>query len=203
MINGNIVRKEGKWKKTFVTFMMLLLFLSVSLILSSCAPEEKGGVWIKNGKRTNRKEVVRKLKNYSLALIVMSSRHTFLPGSPNAKATFALKNTGHTKLTIKEWRMNESSNLRIRYAPGTPEETKLLPVSKWKYSATYDPQERYASVHNPLTLNPVDNNALIEVPLSFVKEVKNAGKKQYFTIVAELNLTSVSAVSKPVLVTIK
>ena len=193
-------------KKNLVKSAKLLLFLLSGLVFllffSSCAPEEKGG-WVKNGTKTTRKEIFRKLKDYSLALIIMTPQRTYIPESKTAKVVFALKNTGPARITIKEWRMNESSNLRIRYAPGTPEETKLLPVSKWKYSATYDPQERYASVHNPLTLNPVDNNALIEVPLSFVKEVKNAGKKQYFTIVAELNLTSVSAVSKPVLVTIK
>ena len=197
--------KECMLESSFPVFFRKTLFLLLFflLFLSSCAPEEKSGVWIKNGKRTNRKEIFRKLKNYSLALIIMSKKHTFLPGSSNAKVIFALKNTGHTKLTIREWRMNESSNLRIRYAPGTPEETKKLPLSKWKYSSTFDPREKYASVHNPLTLNPVDNNVLIEVPLSFVKNVKNIGKKQYFTIVAELNLTSVSATSKPVLITVK
>ncbi|MBP5182714.1 MAG: hypothetical protein J6331_06785 [Lentisphaeria bacterium] len=179
---------------------LLLLF---SLFLSSCSSEEQEGVWIRNGRRTGRREVFRKLKDYSVALIVMSPRRTYLPGSANAKIIFALKNTGHTKLTIKEWRMNEKANLRILYAPGTPEETKNLPPGKWKISPTFDPADKYAEVHNPLTLNPVDNKALIEVPLTFIRDVKNMGKKQYFTIVAELNLTSISARSEPVLITVK
>lgn len=191
-------------KKTVSRILRLFaFFFSFLFFLTSCAPEERGGVWIKNGKRTNRKEIFRKLKHYSVALIIMTSKRTYLPGSTNAKVTFALKNTGHTKLTIKEWRMNESSNLRIRYVPGTIEEAKKIPVSKWKYSPTFDAEDRYASVHNPLTLNPVNNNALIEVPLTFIKDVKNIGKRQYFTIVAELNLTSISATSDYVLVTVK
>ena len=179
------------------------ILLLASLFLFSCSSEEHEGVWIRNGTRTKRKEVFRKLKDYSVALIVMTPRRTYLPGSENAKIIFALKNTGHTKITIKEWRMNEKANLRILYAPGTPEETKNLPPGKWKTSPTFDPADKYAEVHNPLSLNPVDNNALIEVPLTFVRNVKNMGRKQHFTIVAELNLTSISARSEPVLITVK
>ena len=186
--------------RVFCAAGLLLLAL---LFLPSCSSEEHEGVWIRNGKRTNRRETFRKLKDYSVALIVMSPRRTYLPGSANAKIIFALKNTGHTKLTIKEWRMNEKANLRILYAPGTPEETKNLPPGKWKTSPTFDPADKYAEVYNPLSLNPVDNNALIEVPLTFVKDVKNMGRKQHFTIVAELNLTSISARSEPVLITVK
>lgn len=184
-------------------FPVLFLFSFLLLFSSACAPEERSGVWSRNGKQTNRKEVFRKLKDYSLALIVMTPRRTYLPGSSTAKVTFALKNTGHTRLTIREWRMNEKSNLRIRYAPGTPEETKKIPLSKWKYSPTFDPNDKYANIHNPLSLNPVDNKVLLEVPLTFIKDVKNSGGKQYYTIVAELNLTSVSAASEPVLITVK
>lgn len=179
----------------------LALLLSFLFLLTSCAPEKNNG-WVRNGKRRGR-EVFRKLKDYSLALIIMTPMRTFIPGSKTAKLIFALKNTGPVRITIKEWRMCESANLRIRYAPGKPEETAKLPLNKWKYSQTFDPSDKYAEIYNPLSLNPVDNNALIEVPLTFIREVKNRGRRQYFTVVAELNLTSVSAQSEPILVTVK
>lgn len=193
-------------KKNLVKSAKLLLFLLSGLVFllffSSCAPEEKGG-WIKNGTKTTRKEIFRKLKDYSLALIIMTPQRTYIPESKTAKVVFALKNTGPARITIKEWRMCESSNIRIKYAPGTLEETAKLPLSKWKDSPTYDPSDRYAEIYNPLSLNPVDNHALIEVPLTFVRNVKNRGRRQYFTVIAELNLTSVSAKSEPFLVTVK
>ena len=193
-------------KQKFICGQMknFLFFFSVLLLLfqSSCAPEERGG-WVKNGTKTNRKEVFRKLKDYSLALIIMTPQRTYIPGSKTARVIFALQNTGPTRITIKEWRMCESANLRIRYAPGTPAETAKLPLDKWKISPTYDPSNRYAEIYNPLSLHPVDNHALIEVPLNFIKDVRNRGKRQYFTIIAELNLTSVSARSEPILVTVK
>lgn len=183
-----------------VLFFLSLLFLFLAV---SCSPEDSAKAGAKKNKRSGSKKVFRKLENYSVALIIMTANRTFLPGSANAKVVFALRNTGHTPLTVKEWRMCESSNLSILYAPGKPEETKKIPLKDWKRSPTYDKNDPYAEIHTPLILHPINNNALIEVPLSFLQDVKNKGRRQYFTIIAELNLTSISAKSEPLLVTVK
>ena len=62
--------KETFMKSSKISLLLLsgLVFL---LFVSSCAPEDKGG-WVKNGTKTTRKEVFRKLKDYSLALIIMT-----------------------------------------------------------------------------------------------------------------------------------
>ena len=68
--------KKGKIKS--VCWKVLFLFFSGKRFFSSCAPEEKGG-WIKNGTKTTRKEIFRKLKDYSLALIIMTPQRTYIP----------------------------------------------------------------------------------------------------------------------------
>lgn len=190
-------------KKIFMISVSLLVLLLLSLFFLLLSSREDPAVRGKRSRRYRSKQFYPKLENYSVALIIMTAKRTFLPGSTQAKVVFALKNTGHTKLTVKEWRMSERANLRIRYAPGKPEEALKIPWSKWKDSPTFDKTDPYAEIRTPLILHPINNNALIEVPLSFLKDVKNRGRRQYFTIIAELNLTSISAKSEPVLITVK
>ena len=180
-------------------FPVLLLALFLAGLVSSCAPAERPG------KKRSRhgKEVFKPLKDYSLKLLLMTSKTIFPPEDNDARLTFALQNMGLKPVTIKEWRMNESSNVRVWYAPGKIAESSRIPFSSWKSSPTYDPKDKYVNMHNPLILNPTDNRALIDVPLAFIKQVKHAGKRQYFTVVAELNLTSVKVKSAPIEITVK
>lgn len=180
-------------------FPALCISILVLGLFTSCAPDEP------RKKRRSRyaKEVFRPLTDYSLELLNMSAKTIFPPEDNDALLTFALRNKGLKPVTIKEWRMNESSNIRIFYMPGKISETKHIPLSSWKRSSTYDPKDKYVNMHNPLILNPADNRALIDVPLTFIKQVKHAGKRQYFTIVAELNLTSVKVKSAPIEITVK
>lgn len=180
----------------FLALFISTLFLS---FCTSCAPDEPR----KRKRSRYAKTVFRPLKDYSLVLLHMTSKTIFLPEDDDARITFALRNTGLKPVTIKEWRMNESSNVKIWYAPGKISETKNIPFAAWKSSRTFDPADKYVNMHNPLILNPSDNWALIDVPLTFIKQVRHAGQRQYFTIIAELNLTSVKVKSAPVEITVK
>ena len=177
---------------------VLLFMLAASMILTSCTSERapKTGTFRRNA------EVFPKLRDYSLELSLLSSRREFYAGDESVILTFSLKNTGVRPVTIFEWHTYELANLNLYCRPGTADQK--TPPDAWKLSSAYDPAAVNMKSRSPLTLNPGNNKALIQVPAAFLRGIRNpSGKKMPYTIRAELNLKSVTVASEPVEIWIK
>lgn len=177
-------------------YWILVTLLAGAVLLTGCSSEPKT-------RRTTFKksgETFQKLKDYSLQLSLISSRREFYAGEENAVFTFSLKNTGLTPVTLHEWHMLEEANINLYYRPGSSETPSS---AAWKLSPTYEPDSKRIHLRSPLTLNPGTNQALVMVPITFLKTLRDNGKKQPYAVYAELNLKSVSVKSLPVDIYIK
>ena len=177
---------------------MLLPILAVCMLMSACTSESnrKPGTFRRNP------EVFHKLKDYSLQLSLLTTRREFYAGEERAYLTFALKNTGLKQITIYEWYTNEAANVNLYYRPGGAEEK--APAESWKNSPTFDPARTNLKARSPLTLQPGSNQALVQVPVEFLKDLRNpSGKRIPYTIRATLNLVTVTVESEPIEIYIK
>ena len=175
------------------------MFLMVALVmfLSSCSsePAPKRGTFRRNP------QVFHPLKDYSLLLSLLSSKREFYAGDEQAVLTFSLKNTGVRPVTIYEWHTCEAANINLYYREGRADQ-EASPES-WKLSPSYDPAKVDLKARSPLTLNPGNNQALIQIPAEFLKTLKPAAKKTPYTLRAVLNLQSVKVESEPTEIYIK
>ena len=111
---------------------------------------------------------------------------------------FSLKNTGLKPLVLREWHTLEAANVNLYYRPADRKE------SDWKFSPGVPEGTRNLENRSALILNPGNNQAMIQVPVRFLKDLKNPGrKKQPYLLKAALNLRSVSVESEPVEIYIK
>ena len=179
------------------TVLVMLVSASV-LMLVSCTSENN----TKRGTFKRNPEVFQKLRDYSLQLSLLSVKREFYAGDDRAFLTFALKNTGVRPVTIYEWHTCEAANVNLYYRPGTAEE-KVAPAA-WKLSPSYDPAKVNLKARSPLTLNPGNNQALVQIPAVFLKSLQNpSGKKIPYTLRAVLNLKSVTVQSEPIQIYIR
>ncbi len=175
----------------------LFLFLACAILFAGCSSEPR----VRRTVEKKSGDGFQKLKDYSLLLSLVSPRREFYAGEENVTVTFSLKNTGLTPVTIQEWHMIEAANINLYYRPGSSEKSSDAP---WKLSPTYDAASKRLHLRSPLTLNPGTNQALIVAPVAFLKELRDdSGKKQTYSIYAELNLKSVSVKSLPTDIYIK
>ncbi len=180
--------------------IFMALFAAVLTVLTvSCSSEQDP----KKEKHVVSAARFPKLKDYSLELSVVTPRKEYYAGEENVKITFSLKNVGLTPVTLDEWYMFESANINIYYAPGTLAQTASLPEEQWKQSPTYDRKRKRINLRSPLVLNPGTNHALVVVPLTFLKDLRDAGRHVPYTIKGKLNLQSVDVESVPFEITVK
>jgi len=175
----------------------MFLMLTLVFFLSSCSSEPAR----KRGSFRRNPQVFHQLKDYSLRLSLLSIKREFYAGDEQAVLTFSLKNTGMRPVTIYEWHTCEAANINLYYREGSPEQ-KAAPES-WKLSRSYDPEKVNLKARSPLTLNPGNNQALIQIPAEFLKTLKPAAKKTPYTLRAVLNLNSVKVESEPTEIYIK
>jgi hypothetical protein len=145
--------------------------------------------------------IFEKIRDCELSLEVVSPRTEYYRGETDATITLRLKNVGLKPVTIREWFLHEPDNVRLLYArcEGKPED---LPESAWRKCV---PSIREPVPRLPLDLNP-NNMALLTANLDFLKEMGDsamASPKASYAVVGELNLTSVSARTKPFIITVK
>lgn len=179
------------------TALVILVSASV-LLLASCTSENTP----KRGTFKRNPEVFQKLRDYSLQLSLLSMKREFYAGDDRAVLTFSLKNTGVRPVTIYEWHTYEAANVNLYYRPGSVEE-KAAPAS-WKLSSSYDPAKVNLKARSPLTLNPGNNQAIVQIPAAFLKTLQNpSGRKIPYTLRAVLNLQSVTVESEPIQIYIK
>lgn len=140
------------------------------------------------------------LKDYKISLEVISSRREFYL-EEEIFLTFRLQNISDKPLLIYEWMMNEPDNVKIYYRP-YDENIKTFVESEWE---CLNPEIKQPVRRAVLDLNP-QNSVFIDKEISFVKNLKlsalpKGGAKYY--IIGTLNLKSVSAISRPVVIRIK
>lgn len=175
-----------------------LLAATVAFFLVSCNSQEyKFG---EKRKRCNLDGPIHfpKIKDARLFLEVVSFKKEFLPGE-DGKITFRLKNKGG-KIKIYEWMMKDADNIKIYYRPYVAA-LKQFDPKDWKL---IEPDIQNAR-HSCLELN-TNNSVFIDKKLTFIKTIAKSsipasGAKYY--VLGELNLKSVSARSRPIVVTVK
>lgn len=177
--------------------VVFLLWIGLALVLSSCSSEPAR----KRGSFRRNPQVFHKLRDYSLQLSLLSSKREFYAGDEQAVLTFALKNTGVRPVTIFEWHTCEAANINLYYREGRADQK--VPADAWKLSPSYDPAKVNLQARSPLTLNPGNNQALVQIPAAFLKTLKPAAKKTPYTLRAVLNLNSVTVESEPTEIYIK
>ena len=175
-----------------------LLGLAVIVMLTSCTSEKTP----KRGSFKRNPQVFHKLKDYSLQLSLLTSRREFYAGEDRVVLTFSLKNIGVRPVTIYEWHTSEAANIKLYYRKGKAD--LQAPPESWQVSETFDPAKTNLISRSPLTLNPGNNQALVQIPAAFLKKLQNrSGTKIPYTLRAELNLHSVTVASEPTEIYIK
>ena len=173
--------------------------LAMALCLASCTSENNAP---KRGSFKRNPQVFHKLKDYSLQLSLLSTKREFYAGDDRAVLIFSLKNTGLRPVTIYEWHTCEAANVNLYYREGKADQKAA--ASSWKLSPSYDSARVDLQSRSPLTLNPGNNKALIQIPATFLRNLQNAsGRKIPYTLRAVLNLHSVTVESEPIEIYIK
>ena len=176
--------------------LLMALTLTVLAFASSCSSETG-----KPGKATAQNQLFAPIKDCAFSLEVVTPETEYFRGDVAPVITFRLRNIGLKPVTVYEWMVKEQDNIKITYArcDSSPDR---IPPSEWK---TYEPKMKDPVPRQPLDLYP-KNMALINVELSFIKDAlaSNSTKDRVsYAVVGELNLKSVSAKSKPFIVTFK
>ena len=178
---------------------VVFLFFALAAGLVSCTSENNAP---KRGTFKRNPQVFHKLKDYSLRLSLLSSKREFYAGDDRAVLTFSLKNTGVRPVTIYEWHASEAANVNLYYREGKADQKAA--ASSWKFSPSHDPARTDLKSRSPLTLNPGNNQALIQIPAAFLRNLQNrSGRKIPYTLRAVLNLHSVTVESEPIEIYIK
>jgi hypothetical protein len=176
-----------------------ILFLCLGMtLLCSCTSEQPERNTTTRFRQRKKSTEFPKLKDYSLHLSLISSRREFYAGEDRAYMIFSLKNTGLKPLVIREWHTLEAANVNLYYRPVDSKETD------WKLSPGVPEGTRNLENRSALILNPGNNQAMIQVPVRFLKELKNPARQKHpYFLKAVLNLRSVSVESAPVEIFIK
>jgi hypothetical protein len=167
---------DRKMKKT----TRILSALSALLVLGACSAEP--GV----------QHEFDETKYFQKVTAKMSLEHGYLRldytlGAPNQSITFLLKNQDVSVVSVNEWYMNETDNIRLHYAFCEPGKSGEIKDDEWKL-AWPDVKPGDASMRkssrprrSALVLQP-NNSVLIDVPLSFLEHVEPPRRKARYTV---------------------
>lgn len=107
-------------------------------------------------------------------------------GVPNQVMTFQLKNQDVSVVSVNEWYMNETDNIRLYYAFCEPGKSDSIKEDDWKLAWPDEkPGETSGRKTHPrrsaLVLQP-NNGVLIDVPLSFLEHVEPPRRSARYTV---------------------
>lgn len=107
-------------------------------------------------------------------------------GVPNQVMTFQLKNQDVSVVSVNEWYMNETDNIRLYYAFCEPGKSDSIKEDEWKLAwPDVKPGETSGRKPHPrrsaLVLQP-NNGVLIDVPLSFLEHVEPPRRSARYTV---------------------
>ena len=121
----------------------------------------------------------------------MSLEHGYLRldytiGVPNQSMTFLLKNQDVSVVSVNEWYMNETDNIRLYYAFCEPGKSDSIPEDAWKLAwPDQKPGEKAGNKTRPrrssLILQP-NNSAVIDVPLTFLEHLEPPRRQARYTL---------------------
>ena len=166
---------DRKMKKT----TRILSALAVALVLGACSAEP--GVQHEFDETRYFQKITAK----------MSLEHGYLRldytlGVPNQSMTFLLKNQDVSVVSVDEWYMNETDNIRLYYAFCEPGKSGELKEEDWKLAwPDVKPGEKPGRKSHPrrssLVLQP-NNSALLDVPLTFLEHVEPPRRRARYTV---------------------
>ena len=121
----------------------------------------------------------------------MSLEHGYLRldytlGVPNQSMTFLLKNQDVTVVSVNEWYMNETDNIRLYYAFCEPGKSGEIREDEWLLAwPDLKSGEKLKQKSRPrrsaLILQP-NNSAVIDVPLTFLEHAEPPRRQARYTI---------------------
>jgi len=113
-------------------------------------------------------------------------RHDYTLGTPNQVMTFLLRNQDVTPVSVNEWFMNESDNIRLYYAFCEPGKAEEVRETAWRLAWPVDdsgeaPRQKTRPRRSALVLQP-NNSAVLDVPLTFLEHARPPRRQAAYTI---------------------
>ena len=159
--------------------MRILSVLAIAAVLGACSAEP--GVQREFDETQYFQKITAK----------MSLEHGYLRldytiGVPNQSMTFLLKNQDVSVVSVNEWYMNETDNIRLYYAFCEPGKSDSIPEDAWKLAwPDQKPGEKAGTKTRPrrssLILQP-NNSAVIDVPLTFLEHLEPPRRQARYTL---------------------
>ena len=170
-------------------FPFLLLF-SALLLCPSCSDEEE---ILPHKLETSPHHVYKKI-DADLRLEMGRKRLDYVSGKSGQKLSFLLTNKGLAPVSIEEWYMKDSDNLKLYCAVCEKGASASVKESDW--FCAWPLKNTPAQGRNmPVRINP-NSSLILDVPLDFLKNFPmNNRPVVTLAVYAELRLTSVSAKS--------
>ena len=130
-------------------------------------------------------------KHFQKITARMSLEHGYLRldytlGVPNQSMTFLLKNQDVSVVSVNEWYMNETDNIRLYYAFCEPGKSGEIREEDWKLAwPDVKSGEKTSRKSRPrrssLVLQP-NNSVVIDVPLTFLEHAEPPKRKARYTV---------------------
>ena len=159
--------------------MRILSALAAVLVLGACSAE------------SNVQHEFDETRFFQQVTAKMSLEHGYLRldytlGVPNQSMTFLLKNQDVSVVSVDEWYMNETDNIRLYYAFCEPGKSGELGEEDWQLAwpdlKTGETARRKSRPRrSPLVLQP-NNSAVLDVPLSFLEHVEPPRRRARYTV---------------------
>ena len=175
--------------------MRMFWALGAAFVLGACSAEQ------------NVQQGLDEAKYFQKITAKMSLEHGYLRldyklGAPNQTMTFLLKNQDVSIVTVNEWYMNETDNIRLYYAFCEPGKSGEIPEDAWNLAwPDVKPGEKIRQKSHPrrstLILQP-NNSAVIDVPLTFLEHVEPPRRQARYTIAlcAQIGLNTLQTKSE-------
>ena len=158
--------------------MRMFWALAAAFILGACSAEQ------------NVQQELDEAKYFQKITAKMSLEHGYLRldyklGAPNQSMTFLLKNQDVSVVTVNEWYMNETDNIRLYYAFCEPGKSDGIKEEDWQLAWPDTKPGETARKSRPrrsaLVLQP-GNSTLIDVPLTFLEHAEPPKRKARYTV---------------------
>jgi len=159
--------------------LRLFLALAAAAVLGACSAEQSA------------QHEFDETKYFQKITAKMSLEHGYLRldytlGVPNQSMTFLLKNQDVTVVSVNEWYMNETDNIRLYYAFCEPGKSGEIREDEWLLAwpdlkPGEKPKQKSRPRRSALILQP-NNSAVIDVPLTFLEHAEPPKRQARYTI---------------------
>ena len=173
----------------------ILFALAALLVLGACSAE------------SNVQHEFDETRYFQKVTAKMSLEHGYLRldytlGVPNQSMTFLLKNQDVSVVSVNEWYMNETDNIRLYYAFCEPGKSGEIREEDWKLAwPEVKSGEKSGRKSRPrrssLVLQP-NNSAVIDVPLTFLEHAEPPRRQARYTVAlcAQISLNTLQTKSE-------